>query len=44
MKYTRRCELREQKGHRVMAVKEVTSVQQAVDLLKEMLAMQPIED
>ena len=44
MKYTRRCELREQKGHRVMAVKEVTSVQQAVELLKEMLAMQPIED
>ena len=44
MKYTRRCELRQQKSRRVMVVKDVNKVQQAVDILQEILAMQPIEN
>lgn len=40
MKYTRRCDLREQNGKRSMQVKDVTSVEEAVHVLQEMFAMQ----
>ena len=38
MKYTRRCDLREQNGRRSIVVKEVASVQQAVEVLQEVIA------
>ena len=40
MKYTRRCDLREQNGKRSMQIKDVTSVEEAVHVLQEMFAMQ----
>ena len=40
MKYTRRCDLREQNNKRSMLVKEVTSVEEAVCTLQEIVAMQ----
>lgn len=43
MKYTRRCDLREQGGKRSMQVKDVTSVEEAVCVLQEITAMQ-VED
>ena len=43
MKYTRRCDLREQGGKRSMVVKEVHSVEEAVNVLQEMLAMEASE-
>ena len=39
MKYTRRCDLREQNGKRSMVVKDVPTVEEAVSTLQEMLAM-----
>lgn len=41
MQYTRRCDLREQNNRRSMLIKEVTSVEQAVAALQEILSMQP---
>ncbi len=43
MKYTRRCDLREQGSKRSMVVKEVSAVEEAVSVLQEMLAMDPSE-
>ena len=43
MKYTRRCDLREQGGKRSMVVKDVHSVEEAVNVLQEMLAMEASE-
>ena len=40
MKYTRRCDLREQKGKRSMLVKQVSNVEEAVSVLQEMVAME----
>ena len=40
MKYTRRCDLREQNGKRSMVVKDVTTVEEAVSVLQEIVAMQ----
>lgn len=40
MKYTRRCDLRDQKGKRSMVVKDVDNVETAVSVLKEILAME----
>lgn len=40
MKYTRRCDLREQSNRRSMIVKDVTSVEEAVAVLQEMLLME----
>ena len=40
MKYTRRCDLREQNGKRSMLVKDVTSVEEAVSVLQEVMGMQ----
>lgn len=40
MKYTRRCDLREQNSRRSMVVKEVKSVAEAVSVLQEMSAME----
>jgi transcription-repair coupling factor (superfamily II helicase) len=42
MKYTRRCELREQHGKRSMLVKEVTNVETALSILQEIMEM-PVE-
>lgn len=39
MKYTRRCELREQNGKRSMVVKDVANVETAVSVLQEVLVM-----
>jgi len=39
MKYTRRCDLREQNGKRSMLVKDVPTVEEAVATLQEMVAM-----
>ena len=39
MKYTRRCDLREQQGKRSLLVKEVTTVAEAVSVLQEMTVM-----
>ena len=39
MKYTRRCDLREQNGRRSLLVKDVATVGEAVGVLQEMLAM-----
>ena len=43
MKYTRRCDLREQTGKRSMIVKDVATVEEALAVLKEMLAMEAAE-
>ena len=43
MKYTRRCDLREQNGKRSMLVKDVASVEEAVAVLQEVMGMQPEE-
>ena len=43
MKYTRRCDLREQAGKRSMIVKDVATVEEALAVLKEMLAMEAAE-
>ncbi|MCI1647021.1 MAG: transcription-repair coupling factor [Bacteroides sp.] len=40
MKYTRRCDLRDQNGKRSMVVKDVDNVETAVSVLKEILAME----
>ena len=40
MKYTRRCDLREQNNKRSMLIKDVTSVEEAVGVLQEVVAMQ----
>ena len=40
MQYTRRCDLREQNGKRSMSVKDVRSVEEAVGILREILAME----
>ena len=40
MKYTRRCDLREQNNRRSMLVKDVTNVETAVSVLQEIVAMQ----
>lgn len=40
MKYTRRCDLREQNNRRSMLVKDVTSVEEAVCVLQEMVTLQ----
>lgn len=39
MKYTRRCDLREQNGRRSMVVKDVGNVETAVSVLQEMVAI-----
>lgn len=38
MRYTRRCDLREQNGRRSMLVKEVPTVEEAVGILREIIA------
>ena len=43
MKYTRRCDLREQNARRSMVVKDVTTVEEAVSTLQEMVAMKAEE-
>ena len=40
MQYTRRCDLREQNGKRSMSIKDVRSVEEAVGILREVLAME----
>ena len=40
MKYTRRCDLRKQNNKRSMVVKDVTTVEEAVAALQEIVAMQ----
>ena len=40
MKYTRRCDLREQNGRRSMLIKDVTNVETAVSVLQEIVALQ----
>ena len=44
MKYTRRCDLREQNGKRSMVVKDITTVEEAVAVLQEIVAMQVKND
>ena len=39
MKYTRRCDLREQNNRRSMLVKNVSSVEEAVAILREIVVM-----
>ena len=39
MKYTRRCDLREQNNKRSMVVKDVTTVEEAVAVLQEIVAL-----
>ena len=43
MKYTRRCDLREQNGKRSLIVKDVATVEEALAVLQEMLAMEAVE-
>ena len=43
MKYTRRCDLREQNGRRSMLIKDVTNVETAVSVLQEIVAL-PVKD
>ena len=43
MKYPRRCDLREQNARRSMVVKDVTTVEEAVSTLQEMVAMKAEE-
>ncbi len=40
MKYTRRCDLREQNNKRSMLVKDVTSIEEAVGVLQEIMTME----
>ena len=40
MKYTRRCDLREQNTRRSMLVKDVKNVETAASVLQEIVAMQ----
>lgn len=40
MKYTRRCDLREQNGRRSLLVKDITNVETAVSVLQEIVAVQ----
>lgn len=39
MKYTRRCDLREQNGRRSMVIKDIPNVETAVSILQEMVAL-----
>ena len=41
MQYTRRCDLREQNNKRSMLVKDITTVEEAVAVLQEILTWQP---
>ena len=41
MKYPRRCDLREQNAKRMMIVKNVTSVAEALSVLREVSVMSP---
>lgn len=43
MKYTRRCDLREQNGKRSMLIKNVTNVETAVSVLQEIVAL-PVKE
>ncbi len=43
MKYTRRCDLREQNGRRSMLIKDVTNVETAVSVLQEIVAL-PVKE
>ena len=43
MRYTRRCDLREQNGKRSMLVKDVTTVEEALSVLQEIMGMQPTD-
>ena len=43
MKYTRRCDLREQNGKRSMLIKDVTNVETAVSVLQEVVAL-PVKE
>ncbi len=43
MKYTRRCNLREQQGRRSMVVQDIPTVEEALAVLQEMLAMEAAE-
>ena len=43
MKYTRRCDLREQNGKRSMLIKDVTNVETAVSVLQEIVAL-PVKE
>ena len=43
MKYTRRCDLREQNGRRSMLIKDVTNVETAVSVLQEVVAL-PVKE
>lgn len=43
MKYTRRCDLREQNGRRSMLIKNVTNVETAVSVLQEIVAL-PVKE
>lgn len=43
MKYTRRCDLREQNGRRSMLIKDVTNVEIAVSVLQEIVAL-PVKE
>ena len=39
MKYTRRCDLREQNGRRSLVIKDITNVETAVSILQEIVAL-----
>ena len=39
MKYTRRCDLREQNGRRSMLIKDIPNVETAVGVLQEIVAL-----
>lgn len=43
MKYTRRCDLREQNGRRSMLVKDIPNVETAVSVLLEIVAL-PVKE
>ena len=43
MKYTRRCDLREQNGKRSLLIKDVTNVETAVSVLQEVVAL-PVKE
>ena len=42
MKYTRRCDLRDQNGRRSMLIKDVSNVETAVSVLQEIVSLSPI--
>ena len=44
MKYTRRCDLREQNGRRSMLIKDVTNVETAVSVLQEIVALRDLRE